>query len=363
MRGNQHLFPPAAWPLAARAPESGTPWAWPPGEDALTQLLDQIGVGDAAHPAPLRDGLVAVLNGLLGDHLQRADHALATQMQLRRGGHRLNLPLGAGAWAEPPHQRVVLLVHDLCLDEHSWQRDGHDYAAQLGSTLDASVLHLRYSSGLRISANGALLNRLLAELHQAWPVPLRGIDIVGHGMGGLVARSACAQAEGADEAWRRALRRLVFLGTPHHGLPLDHMRPWLRRVLGLRQASAPLARLARLRSDGVADLRHGNLLAADWQPHDHFDTRDHRVPVPLPDGVECHALAGCLPARVGRHGAPRQPGDGLVPVDSAMGRHANPARDLALPERNCWVGEDLHHLELLSHARVYRRLLYALSDA
>lgn len=334
-------------------------FAWPPGEDALTQLLDQFADGEATHPAPLRDGLVAVLNGLLGDHLQRADHALATAMQLRHAGRRLNTPLTAEALGEPARRRVVLLIHDLCLDEHSWQRDGHDYAAQLAPTLDATVLHLRYSSGLRVSANGAQLNRLLATLHHDWPVPLQTLDIVGHGMGGLVARSACAQAEAGGEAWAHSLRRLVFLGTPHHGLPLDRMRPWLRRVLGLRQASAPLARLARLRSDGVADLRHGNLLAADWQRFDHFDTRDHRQAVALPAGVDCHALAGQLPSR---GGGARHPGDGLVPVDSALGRSTDAARALNLPPQNCWVGEDLHHLELLSHARVYRRLLYALSD-
>lgn len=325
-----------------------------PDADDLSQLLALSAHGLAAQPGPVRDALVAVLNGLLGEHLQQAEHPLATPLQLRHQGQVLapaSTPQLADALGEQARQRVLLLVHDLCLDEHSWQRDGHDYGALLAGTLDATVLTLRYNSGLAVHANAALLAEQLDRLHAAWPLTLQTLDAVGHGMGGLVLRSACAQAEAARQPWRGALRRLVFLGTPHLGLPVQRLHPWLRRVLGLRQVSAPLARLAKWRSAGMADLHQARLLpGVGMRP-------SPPLPLPLPAGVVCHALAGLLPG-----GSIRQRGDGLVPLDSALGRHADAQRSLGLPASQCWVADDVHHLELLSHARVYRRLLYALSD-
>lgn len=334
-----------AWPgLEPLAPPAGPPI------DLLSGLLDAVAAGDAAP----REGLVAVLNGLLGDHLQRAEHALATPLQLRHAG----APLDLAAPGLQPRPRLLLMVHDLCLDDAAWQREGHEHGPRLAQTLGATVLQLRYNSGLHVSHNGALLARALEALLHDWPVSVQALDIVGHGMGGLVARSACAQATTAGAAWPDRLRRLVFLGTPHQGLPLERMRPWLRRVLGLRSASAPLARLAQWHSAGMADLRHGNLLAQDWQGREADDHRDHRQPLPLPAGVACHAIAGCLGDR--QRAARR--GDGLVPLPSALGQHPRPALALHLPPEACWVGQGLHHLDLLSSALVYRRLLYALSD-
>lgn len=341
---------PRAWPGLDPWPRPGDALAWRYVRpvDVLSGLLDAVAAGDAGP----RDGLVAVLNGLLGDHLRRAEHALATAAHLRQAGRPLDVA-APGLAARP---RVLLMLHDLCLDESSWQREGHDHGRLLGQTLGATVLHLRYNSGLHVSDNGQALHQALDALVRDWPVTLQALDIVGHGMGGLVARSACAQAAQAGARWLAPLRRMVFLGTPHQGLPLERMRPWLRRVLGLRSASAPLARLAQRHSAGMADLRHGNLLAQDWQGHDVDDPRDHRQCVPLPTGVACHAIAGCLgaPAQAARRG------DGLVPLASALGQH--PRAGLALAPEACWVGEGLNHLDLLSSALVYRRLLYALSD-
>ena len=45
--------------------------------------------------------------------------------------------------------------------------------------------------------------------------------IIGHSMGGLVARSACHHGLAAGPTWPKVLRKLVFLGTPHHGSPLE----------------------------------------------------------------------------------------------------------------------------------------------
>jgi hypothetical protein len=117
---------------------------------------------------------------------------------------------------------------------------------------------------------------------------------------------------------------------------------------------APFTRLSRLRSAGITDLRHGNLLDADWQNASRFDHRDLRTPVPLPAGVDCYAIASTA-GDAGSAGS--MLGDGLVPVDSALGHHKRAALDLGLPQDHRWLGHGVHHLDLLSDPKVYRRML------
>ena len=52
-------------------------------------------------------------------------------------------------------------------------------------------------------------------------------------MGGLVTRSALHSAgtDGCTE-WPKRLKNIVFLGTPHHGAPLERAGNWVDTVLG-----------------------------------------------------------------------------------------------------------------------------------
>jgi hypothetical protein len=139
------------------------------------------------------------------------------------------------------------------------------------------------------------------------------------------------------------LRQLVFLGTPHHGVPLERGGSWLGSLVGVSRYSAPLGRLAMLRSAGITDLRYGNVRDEDWHARDRFAWHgDRRAPTPLPAGVESHALAVS--------------DDTLVPVRSALGLHVDPAHTLAFPQAHRWVGRGLGHLDLLDHPGVYARL-------
>jgi hypothetical protein len=114
--------------------------------------------------------------------------------------------------------------------------------------------------------------------------------------------------------------------------------------------------LGKVRSSGITDLRHGSLVDEDWVGRDRFERApDRRQHVPLPDGVRCYAMAASLGKRVGNRKS-RLPGDGLVPVNSALGRHRDPARTLAFARDRQRVGYSMSHLALLSNARVYARL-------
>jgi len=305
-------------------------------------------------PGPRLDAFVGVLNGISGDHLVETGNALAIQMQLRQGGRALD-------WAVRPAAgysgKALVLVHGLCLTDLRWRRDGHDHGQALAQDGGYTPLYLRYNSGLHVSVNGRQLAALLEDLVGRWPVPLEEVAIIGHSMGGLVARSACHYGRLAGHSWLRRLRHLVFLGTPHHGTPLERGGNRLDLLLELSPYSAPITRLGRVRSAGITDLRYGDLRDEDWLGRDRFERgNDRRQPVPLPDGARCYAVAAVLGKRRGSI-RDRLVGDGLVPLDSALGRHARPELALPVPASRQWIAHGTGHLELLASRAVYERVV------
>lgn len=321
-------------------------------DSLLGQLHPVLGANGAL---PERDAVVAALNGVLGDHLARTGNPLATPMSLRQDGVALDLQ--APALALAGGARPLVLIHGLCLNDLQWNRQGHDHGQRLARALGCTPLYLRYNTGLHISENGRALAGLLELLVDRWPVPIERLALLGHSMGGLVARSAVHAGRQAGHRWPTLPMDLLFLGTPHHGAPLERATHALETVLGATPYAAPFVRLSRLRSHGITDLRYGNLLDEDWAPDRHpaRDGSDHRRPLPLPVGARCHAVASTL----GQESATlkgRLLGDGLVPLDSALGRHRDPARCLAFPQSRQWVGSGIGHLDLMCHPAVYEQL-------
>lgn len=307
--------------------------------------------------SPEREAVLAALNGILGDHLEESGNPFAIKMRLRKDGQALELNKKALAEVFPhASARLLILVHGLCRSDLQWNRRGHDHGAALARDLGCTVVYLHYNSGRHISTNGREFSALMEILVRQWPVPLEQVAIVGHSMGGLVVRSACHYAEEAGHSWLRTLRKIVFVGTPHHGAPLERGGSWLSSILGKSSYVAPLARLGRIRSAGITDLRYGNLVDEDWAGRDRFDhTVDLRLPVPLPQAVRCYTIATTTGKRLGDL-RDRLLGDGLVPLDSALGRHENPSLNLRFPRSRQWVGYEMNHLDLLSRPEVYERI-------
>ena len=75
-----------------------------------------------------------------------------------------------------------------------------------------------------------------------------------------MARSACSHAEKTGQAWRKHLKNLVFLGTPHHGAPLEQVGNWIDVLLGSNVVTRPFAAIGQIRSGGITDLRYGHVL-------------------------------------------------------------------------------------------------------
>jgi hypothetical protein len=310
---------------------------------------------------PQRDALVAALNGVLGDHLAASGNPLAIPMELVHDGKAVDLAPGALAKrVRRPSTTLVVAVHGLCLSDRHWERDGHDHRPALAGALGADVLSLRYNTGLHVSVNGRALAGQLEALVEAWPVDVARVVVVGHSMGGLVARSAAEYGARAQHRWRAALDTLVFLGTPHHGSPLERAGHGVDVLLASLPYAAPLARLGQVRSAGITDMRYGSVLDDDWVGGDRFArTRARRHPLPLPASVDCHAIAGSLDAvRADRR---RMRGDGIVPLASALGTHRDPRFDLAVPATRQWIAAETGHLALLASRAVTARMLEVLS--
>ena len=322
------------------------------GVDALLATLTPM-LAPAASDTPTRsherEAVVAALNGVLGDHLEASGSPLTTSMGFYSGGERLTLEAAALQAALPTATgRVLVLMHGLCMNDLQWTRNGHDHGAVLAQEAGYTPVYLRYNTGRPVHVNGAEFGAMMDQLLAAWPHAPQRVVLLCHSMGGLVARSALHQGALAGQAWVQQVDDAVFLGTPHHGAPLERAGHGLDIVLGAAPYAAPLARLGRVRSAGINDLRHGQLLpGARVRAHTH---------VPLPAQPRCHAVAASTGAQTGDLKS-RLWGDGLVGVDSALGRHVDVSRTLHFDARRQLQVQGVNHMELLSDAAVAQALL------
>lgn len=317
-------------------------------DKVLEQLEPVLGEGGDSDE---QDFVIGVLNGLVGDLLAARSSTLALSTELRRAGKPLPADMHA---LGPVTGRLLVLVHGSAATDGCWSRKGQHHGETLERELGLTWVALRYNSGRHVSTNGRAFAQALERLVTSWPVPVTELVIVAHSMGGLVTRSACAVAEAEALSWRRTLRSLVFLGTPHQGAPLERLGNVLGALLTVSRYSAPLVVLAQLRSAGLTDLRFGLTRDDEWQGADRFTHRpDPRKRAALPAGVQCFAIAGTSANVEG----PDARGDGLVPIDSALGRHERPELSLAFEPSHQLVLPELSHQDLLSDPRVAAQLV------
>jgi hypothetical protein len=309
----------------------------------------------------------------MGDRLKAANNPLTTSMTLRIQ-ERLTLvsrviqvDLTLKTQVPQASAKVLLVMHGLCMNDLQWNTSGPTgTGSHVNALADANgytPVYLRYNTGLHVSDNGQALAAQLEALVQHWPVPMTELSVLAHSMGGLVMRSAVQQATACGMRWPLLLKNIVFLGTPHHGAPLERAGNWVDVILGSTPYSRPFAKLGQLRSAGITDLRYGHVLAADWQGHDRFRRKpDHRSPVPLPEGVRCFTVAATTAAKRS-HLADRLVGDGLVPLHSALGQHDDAAHQLGFAPQYQRILYRTNHLQLLTKPEVLQQLLNWLASS
>lgn len=317
--------------------------------------LHQLGsLMEANASSPGREAVLSALNGVLGDYLEERNNPLVISMRFRQKGKSLSAE-ELSCIIQQSKGKVVILVHGLCMNDLQWNREGHDHGAALSQDLGITPLYLHYNTGRHTSENGKEFADLLEAFLSSSSHPIE-LCIIAHSMGGLVSRSACHYAKLSGHLWPKHLKKMVFLGTPHHGAPLEKGGNWLENILKISPYSRPFSRLGKIRSAGVLDLRYGNVVDEDWEGQNpHALSGDHRTPVPLPEEISCYAFAGTISKQAGKLGD-GMIGDGLVTVNSALGRHQNPQLQLLFPEKHQWVGREINHMELLNHPEVYEVL-------
>jgi pimeloyl-ACP methyl ester carboxylesterase len=303
-----------------------------------------------------REAIVSALNGVLGDHLVATKNPLALTMELRHDSHTLTMDKEAlHAILPNSNGNILLMLHGLCMNDRQWRRNGHDHGAALAGE-GFTPLYLRYNTGLHISTNGRALAELLESLVDAWPVAVDQIVLLGHSMGGLLSRSAHHYGVQAGHRWTQLVSKMFFLGSPHHGSPVERGGNQIDRVLGFSPYTAAFSRLSRIRSAGITDLRFGSITEEDWHSKDRFA---HAAPpdniLPLPKDVACYAIAARL-SHDGLEGEILNGGDGLVMIDSALGQHSNANRQLNIPATRKWIAYGTNHMDLLSSQATCQQL-------
>ena len=299
------------------------------------------GLGPRLEAKPSGRLLMSAVNGLTGDRLAETHPDVAITMAVRRSGSDILLdpaPLAA-AFPEPTSDLVIFL-HGLGENDDSWRHRCDDHGGTYGDRLAAETswtpVYLRANTGLPIAENGVALASLLGDLVGAWPTEVRRIALVGHSMGGLIIRAACAIVTDGESPWIDLVTNVVTLGSPHLGAPLEKTVHRGARALGVLPETAPFGRILEYRSVGILNLGAG--LAADVQnlPHSRY-----------------HFVAATLNTSR-RHPVSLVLGDLMVRYPSAVGR---PRRG---PEM--FPGADvLHvpgagHFALLNHPDVYESM-------
>jgi pimeloyl-ACP methyl ester carboxylesterase len=308
------------------------------------RAVDRRGVGPRLEAGPAGRLLLSVVNGLIGDRLRDERPELAIELAVRSRGSDVPLEPEALEAAFPDATGdLVVFLHGLGENDESWNlrsaENGGTYGSRLGEETGWTPVYLRANSGLPIAENGVALASLLDRLVGAWPSEVRRIALVGHSMGGLVMRAACAvdtKAFASRDVWTDLVTNVVTLGTPHLGAPLEQLVNAGARALGVLPESAPFGRILEYRSVGILDLRQG--LAADVRHLAH--ARYHLVAATLA-GSHRHPVSEVL-------------GDLLVRYPSAVG---SPRRGAAMfPGADVLHVPGSDHFGLLNHPRVYAAL-------
>jgi alpha-beta hydrolase superfamily lysophospholipase len=261
-------------------------------------------------------------------------------------------------WSAAQPQSIVLIAHGY--GEHAGR---YEHVAQrLVDDLDATVYAPDHRGhGRTDGATGTVQDGegITSDLHDVADTareehPGLPVALIGHSMGGLVARSAAHQADLDRKVWPTLVRQIVSLGTPHMGAPLEQAVHYASAALHMLPETQPFSRFLRRRSGGIRDLRQGSLVDEDWRDRDPDALRAEAcAEVPLLSGVT-HCFVTATITRSPRHPLGRLVGDFLVLQASGSGRGRT--RRIAFDEEYGHHVGGAHHFALLNHPAVYDKL-------
>ena len=326
---------------------------------------------ESAHDGRRGRFILGAINGFWGDRIAEDQPALAPQMRMRmHGGQLRRVPANLVADLERSATttgRIAVFLHGLCetdlcwsfAAEKRWGDRSFTYGSRLRDDDGWTPIYVNFNTGIHVSENARELAGQLEELVKLWPVPVTEIALVGHSLGGLLARSAAHQANALDHAWLEPLRHIVGLGTPHLGAPLERFANWGTHRLARLPETQPFAAWLNRRSAGIKDMRYGALLEEDWLGFDADELlTDHCTEAVLLPGVAYSVASATLsrePNGLWAH-------DLLVQHTSAHG--IGKVRSIPFDQtRTFHLGGRKHHFDLLADQRVYDQLRSWLAGA
>ncbi|MEO7351334.1 MAG: alpha/beta fold hydrolase [Marmoricola sp.] len=319
------------------------------------RVASEAGIGRALEATSRGRFVRAAINGLIGDRLRDEGSRFALDIGVRVDGRDVVLDRAGVAAAFPnAKDTLVVFVHGLSENEAYWNRaarprtgprrevpDRRSYGERLEEE-GWTPVYVRVNTGLPIAENGVATAALLARLVEAWPVDVRRLALVGHSMGGLILRAACAVTTDSAEPWTDRVTDVICLGTPHLGAPLERVVNKGVAAMGRLPETAPFGRLLEYRSTGILDLRHG--LARDVQN--------------LPNAR--YRLVAATLTRSPRSVTSSTIGDFMVPYDSALGRRRG--GEEMFPGAETLHVASADHFDLLNHDDIYAAIREWLRD-
>ena len=275
-----------------------------------------------------------------------------------------------------PDRIPVLMIHGLWSSPMTWMETFNELQSQADLRERYQFWFYLYPSGKPFWDSAADLREDLAELEQRYgqggqASPLRNMVLVGHSMGGLIARS---QVVNSGDAWwnsvsrvpfdklnanastRSQIRRVYFfepnqdvnrivtIGTPHRGSHLSNRftQQLLRRLIRLPVTTLETGRdLLTLNPDLFRNPEAAS-------PRTSVDSLSPDSPVlqvlaqsPLPEGVHHHNIVGIV-----RDGPRDENTDGIVPFSSAH-----------LEDVDSEIVVQAHHTEVHRHPQTVAELI------
>jgi pimeloyl-ACP methyl ester carboxylesterase len=292
------------------------------GAGEIAAVAADVFGSDQVAPSPVALKARAIAHGVVSDELIALAPELDLDLTFRREGLEVGTdPAGLRATYPDATGRVAVFVHGLVDTEGVWyaRPDQGPALPDVAAGLGVTPVLVRYGTGRAIGRNGAALADHLEALVASWPVPVTELVLVGHSMGGLLTRSACAIAAERGHGWTSPLGDIVYLGTPHLGSWLEKVANAGSWALRRGSRSAPIGTLLDNRSRGIKDLRFGTITEDAWGETPIDDLLTGLVPDgPWLDDVTHHLVVGQLGAG-DRHPMRTLLGDALVRSGSAAG--------------------------------------------
>lgn len=301
---------------------------------------------------------VSVLNGVVGNHLEKID-ILSQEMNFYHNQMPIKLTKEE-LKAFNMGNKICILVHGLVSDETMWAfpKLKEDYGTLLKEDFKYEPFYVRYNSGRHISDNGKDLDLLINQLLQNAPKAIKEIVFICHSMGGLVVRSACYYGNKHKSKWVGLTKKIFFIGSPHHGAPLEKFGNAVTTVLGkVPNLFTHLTKKAiNLRSAGIKDLRYGLLVEEDWKGKDPDSfVNSEKTHVPLLKHITYYVMTGTL-MKNPNHFLSEFFGDAIVGKWSAKGKSGNAKYDLAFLEKNTKEFPGITHIKLMHEQTVYEQI-------